>query len=140
MDAFGIHANLFNSELYSDLKIICNDRNIHAHRAILHSSSDVFASLIQESSTNKIDLMEVNGAIIFELIRYIYTGFVENLDEIALELLDVANRYGIRDLKQKCINSISRYLSIKNVLRVSVVADRLNETILFQNCVKFIQL
>lgn len=117
---------------------------IPVHRAVLHAASVVFARMLQtpmqESIRNVITMPNTEYYVVLELVRYIYTGTVENLDTMAMNLLDLAEKYGIFPLKQKCVNLISKNLSLSNVLKSLIAADRYREPILFKNCVKFIQL
>lgn len=137
-------SKLFNSNTLSDFKIKCNDRDIPAHRAILYEKCDVFARMLdapmEEAMTNEVIIDEIEGEVILQLIRFIYTGSVENLEETALELLEAAEKYQLPKLKLECVKACSKIMEKSNVFKMLVLADRYGEDILMQNCVSYIRL
>lgn len=137
-------SKLFNSECLSDFKIRCNDRDIPAHRAILYEKSDVFARMLvapmKESATNEVIIEDMEGAVVLELIRYIYTGSADNIDELAMDLIDAAEKYQLPDLKLTCVNACSKNMTKENVFRMLMLADRYREQNLMENCESYIRM
>ena len=139
-------SKLFNTEKLSDIKIKCNDRVIPAHRFILYEQSDVFARMLdaqmEEATTNEVIIDEIEGNVIFEMVRYIYTGSLEddNLHVIVLDLLVAAEKYQLLNLKSRCIKACSKYMEKATVIQMLVLADRLGEQILMENCISYIRL
>ncbi|KAL6953835.1 hypothetical protein U1Q18_046965 [Sarracenia purpurea var. burkii] len=58
-----------------------------------------------------------------EKLRYIYTGNVENLDELADDLLEAADKYDLGDLKVMCENALSNNLSVDSAAKTLALAD-----------------
>jgi hypothetical protein len=57
-----------------------------------------------------------------------------------MELLNVAEKYELEGLKQKCIESLSVHLNVKNIFKCLILADRHNEEILLRNCLGFVKM
>lgn len=134
----------FNSKQFSDFKIICNDREIPAHRNVLKLMSPVFEAMLnsgmEESQKGEVTIDDIEGNVVFEMVRFMYTGEVENVKDYVKDLLDAAEKYGIEKLKEKCLESLSLYLNMKNVAETLTLADRYNADILIQNCVGLIKM
>ena len=62
-----------------------------------------------ESRSNKIDV-DMDENIAEELFRFIYTGKVQGLEQIAAELLHAAVMYELAALKHMCLQEL-----VKNV-------------------------
>ena len=70
-----------------------------------------------------------------ELVKYLYSGaFPENLDKIAFELLPIACKYELEELKRVCDFALRRILSRKNAIEILLLADRLDCWDLFHFC------
>ena len=65
-----------------------------------------------------------------ELVNFIYTKKINNLQETAHELLSAANKYSIIELKNICEKSIGENLNLENALKTFVVAEENNAQIL----------
>ncbi|KAJ8680748.1 hypothetical protein QAD02_016535 [Eretmocerus hayati] len=119
-----------NNEECSDIKVIVNNEIIHAHKVILMSSSDVLAAMFEhdtiESKENIIKIDDIEKDVMIELMRFIYTGQVCNMERIVEELLVAADKYAIDDLKVKCSKYLCRVLSYENVLRLMSFANHYN--------------
>lgn len=138
------HEFFFKNSLYSDFTIVCNDREIPVHRNVLHTASPVFATMFQapmsEAENKEAVIDDIEGNVVLEVIRYIYTGNVKNLRLKAMDLLNAAEKYELFDLKQKCIDSLSLHLNVKNIFKSLILADRHNEEIFLRNCIGFIKM
>jgi speckle-type POZ protein len=130
---------LFTNPLYSDFKIICNDREIPVHRSIIHQNSKVFATMFQ-ADTNQMTIEDIEGEVMLEMVRFLYTGEIENMKDHAKNLLYAAEKYKIDALKMKCVESLSQNLDSSNVLETLLLADRYNMEVLLGNCVGFIKI
>jgi hypothetical protein len=58
--------DLFNNLLYSNFKLVCNDREIPIHRSIIHQKSEVFASMFQsdEAEVNHMKIDDISGEVV----------------------------------------------------------------------------
>jgi speckle-type POZ protein len=131
-------AKYFDSSVFSDITIVCSDKKeIAAHRNIL-ARSPVFEKMLTAETTNKIVLDDINGDTMKELLRFIYTLKVENLDTLAPKLLHAAEKYGLPQLKLKCATELIERVSLENVFENLVLANSYNEQSLLDECMEFI--
>ena len=59
--------------------------------------------------------MDLSFEIVKEMLRFIYINKIENLHNIAHELIMAADKYGIEDLKSLCEKSLSDSVNIDNL-------------------------
>jgi hypothetical protein len=138
------YQHLFNSSSHSDFKIICEDRVIPVHQAVLYLSSPVFAAMFEaemnEVITNELKITEIEGKVVMEMLRFIYNGTIKNIHEIAKDLLYAAEKYELEGLKKKCIDSLSLHINLKNVFHILSLADRFGSDVLLKNCIGLIRI
>ncbi|KAJ8680752.1 hypothetical protein QAD02_016539 [Eretmocerus hayati] len=124
------YGKYLNDEQYSDVKIMVKSKTIHAHKIVLVTGSEVLAAMFEqdprENRENVIKIKDVKFEVMFELIRFIYTGQVFNIEKIVKELLIAADKYQVCELKTKCSKYLSRLLSNYNVLELLTFADHYN--------------
>ncbi|KAL6953831.1 hypothetical protein U1Q18_046961 [Sarracenia purpurea var. burkii] len=81
---------------------------------------------MQESEKNRIDITDISENVMVEVLRYMYTGNVENLEELADDLFNAADKYDLGELKALCENILSNNLSIDNAAKTLALADMHN--------------
>ncbi|XP_065203303.1 protein roadkill-like [Planococcus citri] len=118
---------LFNDDDSSDVIIDVNGKKYPAHKIILAARSPVFKAMfkhdMKESRQNCVEIKDTDEKIFQEILRYIYTGKVENLNDIALELVLVAEKYDLAPLKNACLSALGALLSVETVVKILVLAD-----------------
>lgn len=136
---------MFESELFTDFKIKVKGGGIlKAHRSVLATRSKVFASMLsndmKEANEGIVNVPDFNMTTMKEILRFIYCNKVENLDEIARNLIYGAEKYELEGLKKICIDSIIKTLTVKNVIPSLVIADRVSESgKLYEKSLEFIK-
>ncbi|XP_065356398.1 protein roadkill-like [Calliphora vicina] len=119
--------SLFESEKHWDVTLVADGHELHAHKCILASRSDVFAAMfeheMEESKSNRVVVTDCDHKVLKEMLRYIYTGKAPNLDEMAAELLAVCNKYGLENLKYMCEEKLCNRLTIDTVAETLILAD-----------------
>jgi len=60
------------------------------------------------------------------ILKYIYTGQLDSRD-ISLELYQLAGRFFLDELKEKCSQHLTRTLNVNNCIDRIIWADRLND-------------
>ena len=122
-DGFGC---ILGDKEFSDVTFIAGDQEIPAHKALLAAKSPVFAAMfkskMKEEQTNRIEVTE-EADVFEELLHYIYTGKIENLDTNAEGLFAAADKYGIDQLKSLCELELVGQLNATNALQRLVLAD-----------------
>ena len=116
-----------NNESFHDVTLYVGETKIHAHKVILASKSpkfnEMFSSEMEEFKTNELKVENVSIEVLMELIRYMYTGRVEKLDELGPEIFQAAHFYQIEDLKYISENVLLNHLSVDNAITNLILAD-----------------
>ena len=91
---------------------------LFAHKVILAARSPVFARMferdMQESQTNRIEINDVRPEVLKQMLVYIYTDGVPKIKEMADDLLYVAGKYQLDNIKAACEQHLSYSLQISN--------------------------
>lgn len=86
-----------------------------------------------DKNESLLDLGEKIGSdAVEEILRYIYTGKIEDIDEIADSLIIAAFKYGFPQLKYECESALLKQVGTANAfamysLAIEVKADRLQK-------------
>jgi speckle-type POZ protein len=133
----------FNSDVFSDFTIVCSDKvELPAHRNILSARTAVFNAMLKtdmmENTTKKLILNDIDSATMLEILRYIYTGKVQNLDKVAFQILVAADKYDLKKLKTLCVSELCNQLTKDNVFEFLVLADRHHIKKLEENCLDLV--
>lgn len=138
------HANfepfLFNAA-FSDVVFQIGDETFPAHKIMLASVSPVFEKMFSDQMTNIMNIIEVaetDPNIFKELLSFIYTGEVKNLQSMSFGLYELANKYDMPRLQLICEDYMRRLLSVDNAVFVFELADRYNSKNLKEKCIKYI--
>uniref|UniRef100_A0A0N5C1Z3 BTB domain-containing protein n=1 Tax=Strongyloides papillosus TaxID=174720 RepID=A0A0N5C1Z3_STREA len=136
--------NLFESSKFADCAIKVGHSEINAHKCILASRSDVFDSLLidkhHEFEPNIIEINDFSLEAVKEMVKYLYTGKLPNIDEMALEMLAIGDNFKLKQLKLAAEESLIRSLNIDNVCDYIVQSGLYSTEILQEWCLRFISL
>jgi speckle-type POZ protein len=118
---------------------VCSDgKEIPTHRFVLVAHSPVMYKMLMapmlESKTHTAKLDDIDGETMLEVLRFLYTGKVEDVDFLAPSLLYCAEKYELKDLKNYAATSMSKNLTLDNVLEYFTLADRYEEENLLAKC------
>lgn len=131
---------LFNDAL-SDVVFKIDDTELPAHKIMLASASPVFEKMfshqMKENITNVVVVEETDPDIFKEMLSFIYTGEVDNLETMACGLYELANRYDISNLKLLCEEFLEGSLSSNNVIPILELADCHNSMNLKKKCIEY---
>jgi len=110
--------DLINQRDYADIVFRVDGDVVYAHRSILASRSDhfatMFASGFRESTEKEIAIPNVSRMVFLQLMEYIYTDSVVIDPDFAVELYILADMYGIHRLQALCVTVVKRNLTIHN--------------------------
>ena len=88
----------------------------------------MFASpQMTEGKTGKVFIDDACPETLQLLVKYIYTGFVpdgNDMAEHASSLLHLSDKYGLKYLTISCVRHLARTLSTENALKTLVLIDR----------------
>ena len=134
---FRNNITIFNERNVSDLVIKCEDKEFYALKAILSSYSTVFDKMfsnqLSECLTDEViindridDSTEISADNVYEFLHYIYFGYSDKLDEMKEQLLYLAEKYEIIDLKNICQNYCLIDINYMNAIQLLILFDRYN--------------
>jgi speckle-type POZ protein len=139
-----IHA-MFENEDLVDFKLKTNDNEVlSAHKVILAARSPVFYGMVtsemKEAKEGVAEVPDFDSKIMKEVLRFIYCNEVENLEEIADELIVAADKYQIEQLKSLCIENLIEETDAENVCQMILLSQRVsNATNLFESCLDVVR-
>ncbi|XP_076655273.1 TD and POZ domain-containing protein 2 isoform X1 [Halictus rubicundus] len=70
-----------------------------------------------------LELLDLTKEVIEELLRYIYTDHIDNLDNLAPQLLSLAERFGLQGMKELCERNLIETINPENIASRLLVAD-----------------
>lgn len=146
-------ARLLKHPRAADTKLTCGgltSTEIPVHSSIIAARSDILAEMISpildspikaniEVGTDgngqeqngytesqylfSLELPDISKDMIEELLRYIYSDHVDNLDNLAPQLLCLAERFSLQGLKALCERNLIETITPDNVANRLLVAD-----------------
>ncbi|XP_011871171.1 PREDICTED: speckle-type POZ protein-like [Vollenhovia emeryi] len=118
---------LFEDQQFCDVTFAVRGKEFQAHKVILAAQSPVFSAMfgheMKERETNRVDITDMDPEVWREMVRFIYTGKVANLKEMANDLLTAADKYGVERLKKMCEWALVKKLNVENATEIFILAD-----------------
>ncbi|XP_003745990.1 BTB/POZ domain-containing protein 9-like [Galendromus occidentalis] len=128
----------------SDITLVVEGEAIYAHKIILAASCDYFRALLQggmmESDQEEVELKDVPARGFKAVLKYIYTAQLElkSMDvETILEVLSVADLYGLEKMRTSLCEYLKEIMSADNVLLICESLESLSLNHLHEVCVHF---
>lgn len=120
---------LLTSPKFSDVKLLVAGKEFCVHKVILAARSPVFSAMLEsnmmESKVDVIRIGDIEHEIMTELLRFIYTGKVENLVDLpVVHLLAAADMYQIDQLRIMCEAFLADHLSLEKIPLLLQVVDQ----------------
>ena len=119
--------NMLAEGLFSDVILEADKRQFPAHRVILAGHSEVFRAMfhadMEEQRTSRVVIEDLSADAVSDLLTFMYTDTAPNVDKLALELLEAAEKYNIVRLKAVCEAELAKHLDIDNVIDWVILAD-----------------
>lgn len=116
-----------NSKQFSDVTFIVGGKDFYAHKNILANGSTVFAAMFEhnmkENLENTVEISDISYEIFTEMFRFIYTGKVINIGNIAEALYIAADKYALYELAAACVSTLCRSISLDNAIAHLKFAD-----------------
>ncbi|KAJ8675662.1 hypothetical protein QAD02_011448 [Eretmocerus hayati] len=134
---------LIDNDEFSDVVLEMENKKLYAHKSILANKSQVFTAMFTHSMKEKeqdlVEIEDVSYDVMKELLRYIYSGKVNDLGKIAKDLFVAADKYLIENLKKVCENYLVHHTNAENVFEYLNFASVHNALALRQHCLEFIK-
>ena len=111
---------------FSDCIVKCGFEEFKCHKLILAGRSTVFKAMfshdLQEKKSSEVVIDDLEENTVSELIHYIYSGQVRNLNNQAIKLISAADKYDLKELKATCESYLRDKISKANVCDIMIVA------------------
>lgn len=123
--------NMLKSPNNADITFIVGGERIKAHKDILAARCTYFANMfrsgMKESVADEVEIKEEEPAVFQGLLEFLYSGSApKNLAEIAINLISLADKYDLEDLKKICEVHVCAQLNAENCVNALVAAKRHN--------------
>ena len=142
----GLAGKLFGDKEFSDLKLVCKEKTLNCHKAVLSCQSEVFKNMIKNKSliekpgkVMEIEEIYMNSDSMEQLVFYLYHAKVKDARMINADLLMAADKYMVNGFLSMCVEYLKFNLSLENVLDVLVKAELTNQKSLFDSASRFIR-
>lgn len=98
----------------------------------------MFMNEMKEKQSGEVIVKNFKHCIMLELLNFIYTDKVQDLDSVAGELLIAADFYDLPELKEICIHSLERHVNFNNFAHSLFVAERFQIISIREAVLKFV--
>ena len=121
-------SNLLHDTTFSDVTFQIRGEIVKAHSAIVAAGSPVLSAMFQhdfeENRTRVVDIEDTRPEVFQQLLHYLYTGTAPKMEkeDITVDLLVAADKYGVEALKNECSIIIGCNLNVNNVVSVMILA------------------
>ena len=140
------------NNLFTDVTIVTADKKeFRAHKVILASQSKFFKTRFSSrwmttrhqypthgQSGDRVEMTDVSATVMETMISYMYTGEVSRIETIAMDVLPVAEVYGLEGLRKMCERALAKSLNVENAIDILVRANSYNAQDLKKVCMDYI--
>jgi len=122
--------SISNLDALADFTVICGDREFKCHRNILASRSTVFHRMIlnegfEGGRKTSVTIQEASPDMVEAMLEFIAKGEVpRDIEEMAIDLIALADFYDLKDLMQICESSLVDNLTVETVIETLIAIDR----------------
>jgi speckle-type POZ protein len=131
------------SMAYSDLILVSSDSmQIPVHRFALGGQSPVLQKFITtqgDMHQGKMFFNSVGSKILLNVIRFIYTGQINDFENCLFEYLRFAKDYAMKSLQEKCMQKLTESITAENVFDRFAFAYDYNHEELKTKCFDFFE-
>ncbi|XP_028391920.1 BTB/POZ domain-containing protein 6-B-like [Dendronephthya gigantea] len=134
------NAFMFDNELMSDVSFVCGEtshRVFHAHKYVLATSSAAFFAMFYGDLAQKespIRIKDADEQSFKEFLRFLYVDDCEITAENAIGIMNLAKKYLIPSLADKCCKVLETSIKPDNVFTVLEGAKHFDESDLEAKC------
>jgi len=121
-------SQLFDSGKESDVSFVVQGEKIKAHKVLLTTRCKHFESMFDsgmaESCSKEVTVNDIKPKTFKEFLKFLYTDMTPDYEEDStMELLSVADKYCVDDLKKMCERAINSNLNGDNVIDALTLAE-----------------
>ena len=142
-----LHENLgklLESQQLTDFTIRAGDKELKVHKAIIAAQSPFFMTMFQtdmkeaQKGTMEIESTTFDPQVVEEMVTYLYTGKVPNMESMAKDVYAIAHMYQISHLKHLAEQQLANTLTMENIIETLILAERLEGDQLRGACLEYI--
>ena len=132
--------SLFMNDEFSDTTLIVDNKVFKVHKAILSFRSFTFSRMLTDNNeqNHEICITNVTSEIMQEVLRFIYTGKVENGEALAKDLLIAASKFHMGDLEELAERYLCNGLKVDNVIDTLRCVDENRSKNLVEQAIYFL--
>ncbi|GIY87146.1 speckle-type POZ protein [Caerostris extrusa] len=122
-------AGLYEEGILCDVNLKAGGVTFSAHKNVLSARSQEFREMFtydaKDNAIKDIELPDLYPDTVSKMLKFIYTGTVEDLHECnAVNLYFAADKYKLLSLKSKCSEFLKATLSLSNIVDALELAER----------------
>ena len=119
---------MLTDQTLMDVTLQVKDKEFKAHKIVLAAASPVFEAMFKEGTKEREDnfvkVEDIDSDVFEVFLRYLYSGQVDQLDEMVSGLLAVADKYDVQPLREICMRHMAKNISVDNAVDVLALAHR----------------
>jgi len=132
-----------NNKDSSDVTIRCEGEEYHCHQFILAARSPVFKVMLQtnmkEKECGSIDIEDFSKDVVEKMLLFIYTGIIPKIDKQVNDLLNIAEKYQLRQMKVSIGDNLIPILNIENCIAYLALGNLYDVSALKEAAIKLIK-
>uniref|UniRef100_A0A0N5BUM0 BTB domain-containing protein n=1 Tax=Strongyloides papillosus TaxID=174720 RepID=A0A0N5BUM0_STREA len=137
-------SKLLDSSDFYDCVIKVENSEINVHKCILATRSEVFRSTLKKKLTElESDIIEINDfrlEVVKEMVTFLYTGRSPRMNEMAVEMLEIADKYKLEELKLIATKSLLSSLNVPNACEYLEKSEMYSAEVLKEFTIRYIYL
>jgi len=123
------HRSMSDLDMFSDFMIVCKEKQFKCHRNVLASMSMIFNTMITnncflESTEKVVEIVDSSPDVVEAMLFFMTNGIIpHDIDAKAFDLITLANKYDLPDLKKACERSLVNNMTVENVIETLIIID-----------------
>lgn len=132
--------DLYNSEIYSDIKIKLIDKEVYAHKLVLNARSTIWNEQVLLDK-KELDWSDIDSEVASNIILWIYTNNL-NLSSTpsTIQLIKKAHELKLDSLVELCENFLISVVDTRSCVKFYSVAEEINANNLREYCSELISI
>uniref|UniRef100_A0A146M833 BTB and MATH domain-containing protein 43 n=1 Tax=Lygus hesperus TaxID=30085 RepID=A0A146M833_LYGHE len=131
------------NQQFVDVVVVVQESKFKVHKAVLAAHSPVLTAMFNvdmlESRQNIVTIEDCSPHSFEAFIKWMYLGEVEGTEQVHSELLALADKYNIDELKLTCEQYISSKIRVNNAIKTLQLADLYKAPLLKKRSLEFIR-
>lgn len=130
-----------NNELLSDITFVVEGRRVYAHKLLCLRCPYFYNMLTgeyMESRASELIVEDVRYDIFLLFLEFLYSDRVEVTLDVAMELFQAADRFGVDRLKKRCEEVMHKAITVDTAAHILLAADVHNAEVLRERCMRYI--